>query len=418
MWLLLCSLGFASPVGEIPLQGLLTDPTGAPVSGARAVTFRLYPDATNPSGVWSETQTVAFMDGSFAAWLGTTTDLDLDLFRQYPAMTVTVQLAPDSESARIPLGAVPRAAYAENAGYLGGDPAASFLQTGDELPWSAIDAAVQSNHALPTFTGPYLTRTGDQVSVAESALDGRIQAVAIDQPSELHSAFDARYARLDATNLAGNLDTRYARTDFSNLPTTLDTRYARLDASNLSGNLDNRYARTDFSNLPSTLDTRYVMRDGSNTAGTPVAAVAEGTWTGTLHMNSNPAVTTGVANVTLTATGDYVRVGKIVQYSIFFDVTSYNNHVAYKITGLPFTARANGGNAGYPASMGHQRGIRFVYGSSILSNVTLSATVGGNTTTIDLQASDLTAAFSGWYYISNQSGQGKYIHVAGTYPLP
>jgi len=139
----------------------------------------------------------------------------------------------------------------------------------------------------------------------------------------------------------------------------------------------------------------------------------EGTWTGTLGMNSTPSTVTEATNVTITATGTYTKIGRLCQISIYFDVTAYNNHVAYFITGLPFTS----GNAtgGYPIATGHQRGIRFVYGASILSDVTLAAIVGQSNTRITLQASSNASAFSGWFYISNESGQGKYITVGGTY---
>jgi hypothetical protein len=50
-----------------------------------------------------------------------------------------------------------------------------------------------------------------------------------------------------------------------------------------------------------------------------------------------------------------------------------------------------------------------------LSDTTLAAIVGQSNTRITLQASANTSAFSGWFYISNESGQGKYITVGGTY---
>jgi hypothetical protein len=139
----------------------------------------------------------------------------------------------------------------------------------------------------------------------------------------------------------------------------------------------------------------------------------EGTWTGSLGMHSTPSTVSEVPNVTITATGTYTKIGRLCQISIYFDVTAYSNHVAYFITGLPFTS--GNATAGYPIAMGHQRGIRFVYGGSILSDATLGAIVGQSNTRITLQSASNTSAFSGWYYISNEPGQGKYIAVSGTY---
>jgi hypothetical protein len=49
--------------------------------------------------------------------------------------------------------------------------------------------------------------------------------------------------------------------------------------------------------------------------------------------------------------------------------------------------------------------------------MTTSARVQPNNTQIELQASYNGSAFSGWYYISNESTQGKYIHVGGSYRI-
>jgi hypothetical protein len=130
-------------------------------------------------------------------------------------------------------------------------------------------------------------------------------------------------------------------------------------------------------------------------------------------MNSNPAETNGVANTSFGATGFYTKIGSVVTFSVYFDVTGYSNHVAYRIDGLPYVSRNVG--AGYPVSLGHPRGMRFVYGNSILSNAILSATVMPGTSQVSLQASSMSQAFSGWFYISNEPPQGKYIHVAGSY---
>jgi len=151
-----------------------------------------------------------------------------------------------------------------------------------------------------------------------------------------------------------------------------------------------------------------------HTSANIMDAYEKGTWTGTLKMHSNYADTSGT-NTNITATGNYILVGDLCQVDIYFDVQSYSNYVAKFISGLPFTSVNSG--QGQPLSLGHQRGIRFVYGGTIHTSMTTSARVQPNNTQIELQASYNGSAFSGWYYISNESSQGKYIHVGGSYRI-
>jgi hypothetical protein len=164
-----------------------------------------------------------------------------------------------------------------------------------------------------------------------------------------------------------------------------------------------------------------MILDGTNGIRYPGGSASqayyeEGTFTAYLRGNSTYSNTSpGAYNTTLTTTGSYIKSGKLCYIDIFFDVSAYGNYVFYQIDNLPFTAGAGvGGGNGYPIAMGHQRGIRFVYSSSIVTTCTIAANVGANSTTVNLQTSDNTQAFSGWYYVSNQT-TGMYIHVAGCY---
>ncbi len=139
----------------------------------------------------------------------------------------------------------------------------------------------------------------------------------------------------------------------------------------------------------------------------------EGTFTGTLNMHSNYA-DTSTTNTTLNSTGYYTKVGDLVYFTIYYDVTGYSNYVAKSISGMPFAAK-NVTEQSF--SMGHVRGIRFVYSTTISSSMILSASMAGGATSVGLQASSTAQAFSGWWYISNESGQGKYIQVSGTYKV-
>jgi hypothetical protein len=150
-------------------------------------------------------------------------------------------------------------------------------------------------------------------------------------------------------------------------------------------------------------------------------AYEEGRWTGSLRMSSGTGVTDEDAgwNTTLDATGTYTKIGKCCQISIYFDVTAYSNFTALKVDNLPFVAgdqaEAFSGAGGYPISIGHCRGTRFNYNGTIITSANLTASVARLTRKISLRASSRTSAFTGWWYISNEPAQGKYIHLGGVY---
>lgn len=152
-----------------------------------------------------------------------------------------------------------------------------------------------------------------------------------------------------------------------------------------------------------------------------ISSYEEGNWTGYLRMSSSTAVTnenTGW-NTTFPATGTFIKFGRTCQISIYFDVTGFSNFTALRVDGLPYFARPQAeafpGAGGYPINIGHCRGMRFNYNGTILSSANLTAAVYGGSNSISLQAGSRASAFSGWWYISNEPAQGKYIHLAGTY---
>jgi hypothetical protein len=129
---LCASLVSAQTWGTVPVQGLLTDGSGAAVNGSRAVTFRLFNDSEAGSEAWSDALTVPFVDGAFSAWLGSgARPLDVAAFAE--DLWLEVELAGGPPSARVAIGWAPRAGVAASALRFGG-------QTWDEfaLPWSRI----------------------------------------------------------------------------------------------------------------------------------------------------------------------------------------------------------------------------------------------------------------------------------------
>jgi len=87
----------------ISYQGRLTDAQGTPITGSRAITFRIYDAAAGGNLLWSETHSSATIaDGVFEVLLGSVSSLNLPFDKQYylaiqvgsdPEMTPRQQLA-------------------------------------------------------------------------------------------------------------------------------------------------------------------------------------------------------------------------------------------------------------------------------------------------------------------------------------
>ena len=118
MLLLLFILTVSSALAAIPqtinYQGYLTDPQGTPIDETVTVTFSIYPNTTEMSPLWTETQTVRVTDGIFSVNLGNITPLSLPFDTAY---YLGVTVGSDSEmTPRQPLTSSPyafRAATAE-----------------------------------------------------------------------------------------------------------------------------------------------------------------------------------------------------------------------------------------------------------------------------------------------------------------
>ena len=64
----------------VPVQGVLTDSTDAPIDATVTAIFSLYTSETGGTALWTETQSVLVEDGLFTAYMGDVTTLDLLLF--------------------------------------------------------------------------------------------------------------------------------------------------------------------------------------------------------------------------------------------------------------------------------------------------------------------------------------------------
>jgi hypothetical protein len=114
----------------VPFSGILADAASTPLTGAQTVTFTLFDAAENGTPLWTEIQTVsADARGQYAAYLGSSVALPLDIFRAEQARWLEVSVNGRAQP-RTMLVAVPYALKAMDAETLGGRPADRFLVAG------------------------------------------------------------------------------------------------------------------------------------------------------------------------------------------------------------------------------------------------------------------------------------------------
>ena len=72
-FIFIVSTAHAAIPEKINYQGYLTDPQGEPIDETTPITFSLYPDTTDETPLWTETQSVTVTDGIFSVNLGDVT---------------------------------------------------------------------------------------------------------------------------------------------------------------------------------------------------------------------------------------------------------------------------------------------------------------------------------------------------------
>lgn len=129
---LVANVVFAAVPVFTPVQGYLTDAAGTPTNGTVAIRFALYASAATTTPVWSETQNVQVVAGSFTASLGQGTALPLTLFRDNPATWLGITVGSDPEmTPRFHLQSTPYAlqsAFADDASQLNGLSSGDFAR--------------------------------------------------------------------------------------------------------------------------------------------------------------------------------------------------------------------------------------------------------------------------------------------------
>ena len=113
----------------IRFSGTAKDAGGKPLSGVVGITFALYQEETGGAARWVETQNAhADATGHYSVSLGAEKPLPIELFSSGEARWLGVQVAGQSEQARVLLLSVPYALKAADAETLGGKPASAFLE--------------------------------------------------------------------------------------------------------------------------------------------------------------------------------------------------------------------------------------------------------------------------------------------------
>ncbi len=108
-----CGIAEAQIPRKLNYQGFLTSPSGAPVNASMQMVFTIYPAATGPASVHTETQTVTVSNGIFNVILGTNATLSATFDTSY-WLGVAVGADPEM-SPRQPLAASPYALRAVTA---------------------------------------------------------------------------------------------------------------------------------------------------------------------------------------------------------------------------------------------------------------------------------------------------------------
>lgn len=160
-----CALSLASDV-TIPVAGALTDAVGAPLQGTHPVTFQLWNAASGGAAI-GETMLVTFQDGSFTAVLGASGGLTATVFSTPRWLGLTVD---GVESARVPVGFAPRAAWAALA-----EHAATADALSAPYAWSDLDFTTAPGWAKSApIAGNGIAISGTTFSLNTDVVDGRV----------------------------------------------------------------------------------------------------------------------------------------------------------------------------------------------------------------------------------------------------
>jgi hypothetical protein len=144
-------------------SGTLTDVNGKPLTNITGVTFLLYKEEQGGAPLWLETQNVQpDKTGHYSVMLGSTTSQGLppELFASGEARWLAVQIAGQSEQARVMLLSVPYAMKAGDAATVGGLPPSAFVLAPSASGSSNTNANLPAPLPQPTGSTPVTTAGG------------------------------------------------------------------------------------------------------------------------------------------------------------------------------------------------------------------------------------------------------------------
>ena len=206
-FVLLPSVAFADGPATMPVQGVLTDASDAPITDTVAVTFTIYGTSADAGAVvHTEVISVDVDRGFFSVMLGAgATTLDLDIFRN-GAAELGIKVGSDAEmTPRLELGGVPFAAHARTAEVASdslflngkdlGDFAAQFVDAGES---NSITSAMIQNNAVTTAKIPNYAVTTTKVANAQKLY--RVSSVYCEQePGTLMTVGSCRASQHNAS---------------------------------------------------------------------------------------------------------------------------------------------------------------------------------------------------------------------------
>lgn len=136
----------------LPVQMVLTNAAGTPVSGLHHFTFSLYTTETFGSSVFDETIAMEIEGGNVLAYLGEVEQLDLDLFRQHDELWLQITIdGAEIIQPRFRLASVPYAAHAKYCG----EAATLSAEASADFTYTAGNGLTMADNAIsidPTVT--------------------------------------------------------------------------------------------------------------------------------------------------------------------------------------------------------------------------------------------------------------------------
>jgi len=148
----------------INYQGKLSDKSENPITGSRAITFRIYNSITGGSAIWSENHTVTLSEGYFSVILGSINPIPFAVFDGNDKY-LSLQIGSDTEmSPRTRLVSVGYAFRTQNADKVDGKDASAFIQSLEGV--------------TPGSSGNIDLVAGSNITITPNAVNNRITIAA------------------------------------------------------------------------------------------------------------------------------------------------------------------------------------------------------------------------------------------------